>query len=73
MFVFIYNIFIIIYITININKQTPAPLRRHVAAVICRENARMLGSTLDARSRARATHRSARPPRSPLTGSTADP
>jgi len=31
---------------------------RHVAAVLCRENARMFGSTLDARSRARTTHRS---------------
>jgi len=32
---------------------------RHVAAVICRENSRMLGSTLDARCRARAIQRSA--------------
>jgi hypothetical protein len=44
---------------------------RLVAAALCRENARMLASTLDARSRARATHRSARP-RSFVADSAAD-
>ena len=41
---------------------------RHVSAVICRENSRMLGLTLDARCRARAIQRSA-PQRSPVADS----
>ena len=41
---------------------------RHVSAVICRENSRMLGSTIDARCRARAIQRSA-PQRSPVADS----
>jgi len=45
---------------------------RHVAAFICRENSRMLGSTLDARCRARAIQRSA-PQRSPVADSDTDP
>jgi len=45
---------------------------RHVAAVICRENSRMLGSTLVARCRARAIQRSA-PQQSPVADSDADP
>ena len=45
---------------------------RHVSAVICRENSRMLGSTLDARCRARAIQRSA-PQRSPVADSDTDP
>jgi len=57
-----------------VRHQRPAPLRApRRAAILCRENARMFGSTLDdARSRARATHRSARP-RSPVADSAADP
>ena len=45
---------------------------RHVLAVICRENSRMLGLTLDARCRARAIQRSA-PQRSPVADSDTDP
>jgi len=45
---------------------------RHVSAVICRENSRMLGLTLDARCRARAIQRSA-PQRSPVADSDTDP
>jgi len=45
---------------------------RHVAAFICRENSRMLGSTLGARCRARAIQRSA-PQRSPVADSDTDP
>jgi len=45
---------------------------RHIAAVICRDNSRMLGSTLDARCRARAIQRSA-PQRSPVADSDTDP
>ena len=45
---------------------------RHISAVICRENSRMLGSTLDARCRARAIQRSA-PKRSPVADSDTGP
>ena len=45
---------------------------RHVAAVICRENSRMLSSTLDARCRARAIQLSALQ-RSPVADSDTDP
>ena len=45
---------------------------RHVSAVICRENSRMLDLTLDARCRARAIQRSA-PQRSPVADSDTDP
>ena len=45
---------------------------RHVSAVICRENSRMLGLTLDARCRARAIQRSA-PQRSPVADSDTNP
>ena len=45
---------------------------RHVSAVICRENSRMLSLTLDARCRARAIQRSA-PQRSPVADSDTDP
>ena len=45
---------------------------RHVAAVICRENSRMLSSTLDARCRARAIQCFA-PQRSPVSDSDTDP
>ena len=42
---------------------------RHIAAVICRENSCMLGSTLDARCRARAIQRSLCTAAVPGTGS----
>jgi len=45
---------------------------RHVSAVICRENSRMLGLTLDARCRARTIQRSA-PQRSLVADSDTDP
>jgi len=44
----------------------------HVSAVICREDSRMLGSTLDARCRAREIQRSA-PQRSPVADSDTNP